>query len=47
MLGDGALIDREVGEHISVTAQEIQEVSGRLFRRENSSTLLYLAESAE
>ncbi|WP_294596823.1 pitrilysin family protein [uncultured Rikenella sp.] len=47
MLGDAALIDTEVAEHNSVTAQEIQEVSRRLFRRENSSTLLYLAESAE
>ena len=47
MLGDAALIDTEVAEHNSVTAQEIQEISRRLFRRENSSTLLYLAESAE
>lgn len=47
MLGDAALIDTEVAEHNSVTAQEIQEESRRLFRRENSSTLLYLAESAE
>ena len=44
MLGDAAMINDEVAEHRSVTQEEIMEVSRRIFRRENSSTLLYVAE---
>ncbi|WP_071134365.1 M16 family metallopeptidase [Millionella massiliensis] len=44
MLGDAALINDEVAQHNSVTRDEIQEVSRRIFRPENSSTLLYIAD---
>lgn len=45
MLGDAAMINTEVAEHNSVTPEEIQSVSQRIFRPENSSTLLYLADA--
>lgn len=44
MLGDAGLINREVEMHHSVSREEIREVSSRLFTKENSSTLLYLAD---
>lgn len=44
MLGDAAMINNEVAEHNSVTAAEIMETSQRVFRPENSSTLLYIAD---
>ncbi|MDE6499655.1 MAG: insulinase family protein, partial [Rikenella sp.] len=47
MLGDAAMINDEVAEHNSVTRDEIQAVSRRVFRPANSSTLLYLAEEAQ
>lgn len=45
MLGDAAMINAEVAEHNSVTPEEIQSVSQRIFRPENCSTLLYLADA--
>lgn len=44
MLGDAAMINSEVAEHNSVTREEIRETSQRIFRLENSSTLLYIAD---
>ena len=44
MLGDAAMINDEVAEHNSVTPAEIRETSQRIFRPENSSTLLYIAD---
>lgn len=44
MLGDAAMINSEVAEHNSVTREEIRETSQRVFRPENSSTLLYVAD---
>ncbi len=44
MLGDAAMINDEVAEHNSVTVAEIMETSRRVFRPENSSTLLYIAD---
>ncbi len=44
MLGDAAMINSEVAEHNSVTAAEIMETSQHVFRPENSSTLLYIAD---
>lgn len=43
MLGDAELINSEVAEHNSVTKDEILDTSRRVFRPENSSTLLYIA----
>lgn len=44
MLGDAGMINDEVREHNSVTREEILATSQRLFRPENSSTLLYIAD---
>lgn len=44
MLGDATMINDEVAEHNSVTKEEIRETSQRIFRPENSSTLLYIAD---
>lgn len=44
MLGAAAMINSEVAEHNSVTVAEIMETSRRVFRPENSSTLLYIAD---
>lgn len=44
MLGDAAMINDEVAEHNSVTKEEILAVSQHVFRAENSSTLLYIAD---
>lgn len=44
MLGDASMINSEVAEHNSVTPAEIREASQRVFRPENSSTLLYIAD---
>ncbi len=42
MLGDLDLINREVDIFRSVTAQELRDEARRLFREQNSSTLIYL-----
>ena len=45
MLGDLSLINREVALYRAVDAERIQAFSRRIFRPENSSTLLYEARS--
>ena len=42
-LGDLPLINREVGEYRSITPERIFEFAHRIFRPENSSTLIYRA----
>lgn len=42
MVGDPALINREVEIYKSTTAENIAEVATRLFTKENSTTMLYL-----
>jgi zinc protease len=44
LLGDAELINLETGHYIAITAQQIQQQAQKLFRKENSSTLVYLAE---
>ncbi|HUM64230.1 MAG TPA: pitrilysin family protein [Chitinophagaceae bacterium] len=44
LLGDAALIDTELDKYSSVTVQDIQQESQRIFRNENSNTLYYLAD---
>lgn len=43
MLGSADLINHEVEQHRSVTTDEVMEVTRRVCRPENSSTLLYMA----
>jgi len=44
LLGDAGTLNHETGKYAAVTAQEIRELSNQLFRKDNSSTFIYLAE---
>ncbi|MBS7563780.1 insulinase family protein [Mucilaginibacter sp. Bleaf8] len=44
LLGDADLFNRETENYLAVTAQQIQEQAKAIFRKDNSSTLIYLAE---
>lgn len=44
LLGDADLINRETVHYLNVTAQQIKQQAQALFTKENSSTLIYLAE---
>ena len=46
LLGDAGLLNHETGRYLAVTADAIQSQARQLFRRDNSSTLIYLAEKA-
>lgn len=41
LLGDADMINKEVGKYLSVTAEQINEQSNIIFRKENCSTLYY------
>jgi predicted Zn-dependent peptidase len=43
LLGDAELMNRELDSYAAVTTQDILEESQHIFRKENSSTLWYLA----
>lgn len=43
LLGDGNLLNTETQKYLSVTAADIQKQAKNIFRKENSSTLYYLA----
>ena len=47
LLGDADLINHETEKYLAVTAADIKEQANKLFRRDNSSTLIYLAEKSE
>jgi zinc protease len=44
LLGDADLMNQESARYLQVTAEQIQEQANKMFRRENSSTMVYLAE---
>jgi predicted Zn-dependent peptidase len=46
LLGDADLLNHEPGKYLAVTAREIKELANKLFVKDNSSTLIYLAEKA-
>ncbi|MDB5007984.1 MAG: peptidase, partial [Mucilaginibacter sp.] len=46
LLGDADLINHETEKFLAVTAGEIKELANQLFRKDNSTTLIYLAEKA-
>jgi zinc protease len=46
LLGDGELMNQESGKYLNVTAEQIQQQAQKMFRKENSSTMVYLAESS-
>src|SRR5690606_37683303 len=45
LLGDANLINEEISKYLSVTAEDIRTLSEDLFRKENSSTLIYLSDT--
>ncbi|PAW94013.1 peptidase M16 [Mucilaginibacter sp. MD40] len=47
LLGDADDFNRETAKFLAVTPAQIQQQALKLFRKENSSTLVYLAETAE
>jgi zinc protease len=44
LLGDADLLNQETAKYLKVTAGEIKDLANHLFRKDNSSTLIYLAE---
>jgi predicted Zn-dependent peptidase len=47
LLGDADNINHETEKYLAVTAADIKEQANKLFRKDNSSTLIYLAEKSE
>jgi predicted Zn-dependent peptidase len=46
LLGDANMLNHETEKYLAVTAAQIQEQARKVFRKENSSTLVYLAEKS-
>lgn len=44
LFGDADMLNHETDKYLAVTASEIQEQAQKIFTKENSSTLVYLAE---
>ncbi len=47
LLGDADLLNHETEHYLAVTAETIQQQAQQLFRKDNSSTLIYLAEKTD
>ena len=45
LLGDASFMNTELDRYNSVTVNEIQQESNKIFREENSSTLWYLSKN--
>jgi predicted Zn-dependent peptidase len=46
LYGDADMLNHETEKYLAVTAEDIKELSNQLFRRDNSSTLIYLADKS-
>lgn len=44
LLGDADMLNHETEKYLQVTAEQVKELANKLFRKDNSSTLIYLAE---
>jgi len=44
LLGDADMLNHETEKYLAVSAAEVKELANKLFRKDNSSTLIYLAE---
>ncbi|MEO3403666.1 pitrilysin family protein [Mucilaginibacter sp. CAU 1740] len=44
LLGDADMLNQETSKYLQVTIAQVKEQAQKLFRKENSSTLIYLAE---
>jgi predicted Zn-dependent peptidase len=47
LMGDADMLNQETAKYLAITAEQIQQEAKGLFRKDNSSTLIYLAEKAE
>jgi zinc protease len=47
LLGDADLLNHETAKYLEVTTSQIKDVANKIFRKDNSSTLVYLAEKTE
>jgi predicted Zn-dependent peptidase len=47
LMGDAEELNHETEKFLAVTSAQIKEEANKLFRKENSSTLIYLAEGVE
>ncbi|HVV56645.1 MAG TPA: pitrilysin family protein [Mucilaginibacter sp.] len=45
LLGDAGMLNHETDKYLAVTAGQVQQEAQDVFRKENSSTLIYLAEA--
>jgi hypothetical protein len=43
LIGDAADLDKETGRYLQVSAEDIRQRANVIFRKENSTTLYYLA----
>jgi len=46
LMGDADMYNHETGKYLEVSSEQIKALSNQLFRRDNSSTMIYLAEKA-
>ena len=46
LLGDAEDLNTETGKYLALTAEQLQHQANAVFRKENSSTLIYLAEKS-
>ena len=46
LLGDADLMNQEPDRYLQVTAEQIQQQANKMFRKENSSTMVYLADDS-
>lgn len=46
LYGDADMLNHETERYLAITAEEIRDLANKMFRRDNSSTLIYLAEKA-
>jgi zinc protease len=47
LMGDAELLNNEIDKYLAVTLAGIKEHANKLFRRDNSSTMIYLSEKSE
>ncbi|HEY4326711.1 MAG TPA: pitrilysin family protein [Mucilaginibacter sp.] len=46
LLGDADMINHETEKYLAVTAEQLKQLANNLFKKDNSSTLIYLAEKS-
>jgi predicted Zn-dependent peptidase len=44
LLGDAGLLNHETEKYLEVSPAQIKALANKMFRKDNSSTLIYLAE---